>query len=131
MELSEKFLPIGSVVLLNNDNTKKIMITGFCSVADDNKETLYDYSGCLYPEGYLSSDSVVLFNHDQIKELIYTGYKCEEEEKFKQVLNEIVEKYNSGQIQIEDDNEEELEDDDEESTDEEDIDKEIEDLEYL
>lgn len=129
MELKEKFLPIGSIVLLNN-NTKKIMITGFCSVDDENKDILYDYSGCLYPEGYLSSDSVCLFNHDQIEELIYLGYECDEEQKFKDTLNEIVEKYNSGQIQIQD----EYEEDDEEEEDEpveEDIDKEIEDLEYL
>jgi len=63
--MSEKFLPIGTVVLLKGAE-KRIMITGFCTYVDDEQKTMYDYCGCLYPEGVLASDQVAIFNHDQI-----------------------------------------------------------------
>ena len=48
----EKYLPIGTVVLLKNTN-KKIMITGYLTASIDEKNSndeYYDYSGCLFPE---------------------------------------------------------------------------------
>lgn len=81
----EKFLPIGSVVLLNG-GTKKLMITGFCSEANDNKGKVYDYSACTYPEGFLTNNQIILFNHDDINQLIYIGYEDDEEIKFKDNL---------------------------------------------
>ena len=53
----EKYLPMGSVVLLK-DAKKRIMITGFCLETEDGK--MYDYTGCLYPEGYVSSEEYYL-----------------------------------------------------------------------
>ena len=66
------------------------MITGFCSVAQENQEKIYDYSGCVYPEGYLSSNQVCLFDHDQIDKIFFLGYEDEEEKAFKEKLNTIV-----------------------------------------
>ena len=83
----EKFLPVGTVVILK-DATKKLMITGFCSMTPDHKGELFDYTGCLYPEGLLSSDQICLFNHDQIKEVFFKGYANEEETEFKKKLDE-------------------------------------------
>ena len=40
-EVGEKFLPIGSVVMLKG-GTKRAMITGFCSVAQDDAQKTYD-----------------------------------------------------------------------------------------
>ena len=65
--MKERFLPIGTVVLLNG-GTKKVMITGFCSVAEDSPDKMWDYRGCPYPEGVLASEGVALFDHGQIKE---------------------------------------------------------------
>ena len=45
----EKYLPIGTVVMLKGGE-KRAMITGFCSVSEDDPEKIYDYNGCLYPE---------------------------------------------------------------------------------
>lgn len=95
MELKDKFLPIGSVVLLKGGN-KKIMVTGFCSVEGDN-EKIYDYCGCIYPEGYLSPSKICLFDHNQISELLYLGYSTEEDQNFKSSLNKLVEKYKNGE----------------------------------
>lgn len=92
MEKREKFLPVGSVVLLNGGK-KKIMITGFCSIAEDDKTRVYDYSGCIYPEGYLSSNQICLFDHEQIEEIYFIGYENEEEENFKKQLNEVFDEF--------------------------------------
>ena len=85
----EKYLPIGTVVLLKGGK-KRAMITGFCSVAQEKPDKIYDYSGCVYPEGYLSSNQVCLFDHDQIDRVFYVGYEDEEEKLFKEKLNRIV-----------------------------------------
>ncbi len=87
--MREKYLPIGTIVLLKGGK-KRAMITGFCSVAQENQEKVYDYSGCVYPEGYLSSNQVCLFDHDQIEKIFFVGYEDEEEIMFKQKLNQIV-----------------------------------------
>lgn len=87
--MKEKYLPIGTVVLLKGGK-KRAMITGFCSVAQENQDKIYDYSGCVYPEGYLSSNQVCLFDHDQIEKIFFVGYEDDEEKSFKDKLNTIV-----------------------------------------
>ena len=89
MKDTSKLLPIGSVVLLNN-GTKKIMITGFYSVAANDPDKVYDYCGCLFPEGIISSEQNLLFDHNQIVKVFYMGYKNDEDKEFKTKLNEIV-----------------------------------------
>lgn len=130
MEIKDKFLPIGSVVILKG-GTKKVMITGFCSIAETDRTQVYDYSGCIYPEGYLSSNQICLFNHDQIEELFFLGYENDEESEFKKSLADVVEKFKDGTITLSDnDFEEEIEIDDVD----EDIEEEnstVGDLEYL
>ena len=49
--MQEKYLPIGTVVLLKG-GSKRVMITGFCSVDGNESDVIYDYNGCVYPEGY-------------------------------------------------------------------------------
>lgn len=88
-----KYLPIGSVVLLKGGK-KRAMITGFCSVAQENQDKIYDYSGCVYPEGYLSSNQVCLFDHDQIEKIFFIGFEDDEEFRFKEKLNNIVSSLN-------------------------------------
>ena len=88
-EKYKKFLPIGSVVMLENA-TKRLMITGFYAAPKDDKTKVYDYSGCLYPEGIFSSEQNGLFNHDQIKTIYAIGYSDEEEKKFKEKLNDLI-----------------------------------------
>lgn len=84
---TNKFLPIGSIVLLKGA-TKRLMITGFCVIPDEDKNKIYDYSGCLYPEGIISNEQTALFNHDQIDKVFSIGYSDEEEIRFKAKLVE-------------------------------------------
>lgn len=117
MEMREKFLPIGSVVLLKGGK-KKLMITGFCSMAEDDRTKVYDYTGCIYPEGYLNSNQICLFDHEQIEEIFFIGYEDEEEKEFKDSLEELVIKFKEGLS----DGDFSDDDDDEFDEDEEDID---------
>ena len=56
-------LPIGTVVLLKN-STKKVMIIGFAQVSANDPSKVFDYVGCLFPEGYVGPDKTYLFNSD-------------------------------------------------------------------
>ncbi len=89
-EIGEKFLPIGTVVMLKG-GTKRAMITGFCSVAQEEEAKMYDYCGCIYPEGYVSSGQVCLFDHDQIEKVYYMGLVDDEEISFKGKLKTLLE----------------------------------------
>ena len=129
MENSERFLPIGSVVLLEG-GTKKAMITGFCSVAADDKNKIYDYTGCVYPEGYLSSNQICLFDHSQISKVFFVGYEDEEEKEFKKSLDLLIAEYENGELEIEDSDFVDDDNDDDDDEDEDEI-EESEDLEYL
>lgn len=95
-KIGRKFLPIGTVVLLKGA-TKRIMITGFCSVEKGKQDKMWDYSGCMYPEGFLSSDETCLFDHNQIEKVYYMGLKDDpEEKKFKKSLKELLKVSNLG-----------------------------------
>ena len=83
------FLTIGTVCRLEGGQ-KNIMIIGFCPVAEVPEKKMYDYCGCVYPEGVLSSDLNLVFDHSQIEEVLYPGYESEENTNFKQQLNDLL-----------------------------------------
>lgn len=81
MEIGEKYLPIGSVVLLKGGK-KKLMITGYCMKIEEEPDKIYDYNGCLFPEGEIKSNLTSVFDHKQIEEVFFVGYKNEETDEF-------------------------------------------------
>ena len=87
----EKYLPVGTVLLLK-EGTKRVVITGFCAMGKDHGEVIYDYTGCLYPEGMIDSNKMLMFNHDQIDKIYHLGLIDQEELTFKTKLKEIMEK---------------------------------------
>jgi hypothetical protein len=82
----KKYLPIGSVVLLT-DGEKTLMVYGRKQIHGETNE-LYDYVGCLYPEGNISPEYTYLFNHEDINEVVFTGYECDDETEFISILHE-------------------------------------------
>lgn len=76
----DKYLPIGSVVILKN-GTKRIMVYGRKQI-QVGTDTEWDYIGCLYPEGNINENYMYLFNHDQIHKVYFIGYQDAEEEAF-------------------------------------------------
>lgn len=84
----DKYLPIGSIVLLKEGN-KKIMIFGRKQIHIKSKE-MYDYVACFYPEGNINEDYTFLFNHEDINEVIFKGYEDNDEIEYNKKLNEVV-----------------------------------------
>ena len=72
-----QLLPIGSVVLLGNEDCRTL-IFGRC-YRDDKTGEEYDYVGCEYPAGIQSCDQVRLFNQRDIKIVFSIGYQDMEE----------------------------------------------------
>lgn len=97
---NDKFLPIGTVVLLKNA-TKKLMITSYAVYPTgkqyangklvETQRKVYDYGSCEYPIGILDFNTVHAFNHQDIKEICYLGYKTEEQQE---LSDKLIENYN-------------------------------------
>lgn len=87
MEMTNDFLPIGSIVRLEGGN-KKLMITGFCPMAEDEPEYVYDYCGCLYPEGVITSEENYVFDHEDIEEVSFIGFEDDEGKEYQKKINE-------------------------------------------
>ncbi len=90
----ERFLPIGSVVLLKNA-TKPVMITGYSIIGNANSENpeeitkkMYEYGCCVYPEGVLSTNLIGGFDHEQIEKILFVGYETESQAQISTLLNE-------------------------------------------
>lgn len=88
-EKFKKYLPIGSVVLMKGA-TKRVMITGYSVTSPDSGEKVWDYIGCLYPEGMIAQDKNLLFDHDQIDKIFALGYTDDEQKKFVAALDKAV-----------------------------------------
>ena len=73
----DKYLPIGSVVLLQG-GTKRIMIIGRRERARADGQA-WDYLACPYPEGFLGGDNAYLFDHEQIARVFFLGFQDGEE----------------------------------------------------
>lgn len=83
-------LPIGSVVSLK-EGTKRLMIIGRLQQNVRTKK-VYDYAGCLWPEGYMDKDSCYVFDHEDIDCLYYIGLQDIEEFNFRFELDEMIKK---------------------------------------
>ena len=86
---TEKLLPLGSVVLLE-EGLQKLLIVGRGAIYADQitgKDTFADYMAVLYPTG-LNPETTIFFNHENIDKIVFEGYSDEEEERFMEVYTE-------------------------------------------
>ena len=100
--MKDRFLPIGSVVMLNGGK-KEVMITSYCifptnvqikdGQAVQAERKMYEYGGCIYPEGILDSNVSCAFNHNQIAEVLHIGYETDKQKQLSKILNGGYEKY--------------------------------------
>ena len=74
-------LPIGSIVLLKKGR-KRLMIYGITPI-DQEVGKMYDYIGCLYPEGHIGEEYTYLFDHDSIETIDFLGYMDSEYQVFR------------------------------------------------
>ena len=101
--MEEKYLPIGTVVLLK-EATKRVMITGYASISPDTGDKVFDYSGCIFPEGFFDYNQVCVFDHEQIAEVFYKGLEDDEEKEFMVNLKEEIERVKTEGISTEESN---------------------------
>ncbi len=92
MDTKERFLPIGTVVMLKGGEVP-VMITSYCVYGTKDKEKIYDYGSCHYPQGILNPEIVHAFNHDKIDKVLYKGYETEDSKRLSKILNEGLKKY--------------------------------------
>lgn len=85
-ERFKKYLPLGSVVLMK-DAKKRVMVTGYCVKSPDSGEKIWDYIGCLWPEGMITPDKNLLFDHKDIARIFAIGYSDDEQKRFMSVLD--------------------------------------------
>lgn len=77
------YLPIGSVVQLQNGDTKVMVINRFPLYNNQGTIGYFDYSACLYPTGN-TDNQVYFFNHENIDKVWFEGYIDEVEEQLQE-----------------------------------------------
>ena len=85
--MKKDYLPIGSVVLLKGGN-KRVMICGRLQTREGSNE-IFDYCGCVFPEGIIRSNQMYFFNNNAIETLFFVGFQDEEELHYRNILNNI------------------------------------------
>lgn len=91
----EKLLSNGSIVLLKGGNKRlmiygrKQLVTGEGNEDKSNENTMYDYLGVPYPEGYINQEYTYVFNHSDIIDIVFHGYEDEEEDEFQKILEQV------------------------------------------
>ena len=74
----ERYLPIGSVVQLNNGEAKLMIINRFPLFNNNGTIGYFDYSACIYPLGN-NDNQVYFFNSEDIQRIWFEGYVDEQE----------------------------------------------------
>lgn len=78
-------LPLGTVVLLK-EATRYVVVIGY-SIVEQGKDKVWDYLGCPYPVGVVSTNSNLLFDKEQIEKIVHRGFSDEEGEKFRNQIS--------------------------------------------
>ena len=81
-----KYYPIGTVVVLK-DGTWPLMIYGRQQTRPKGYDEVYDYVGCLYPQGYIDKKYIVFFQHDDIDKVLHKGMDSSVEYDMEKMLH--------------------------------------------
>ena len=82
--MAKHIFPIGTVVLLKGA-AKRVMICGRFQKRQGD-DTLYDYSGCPFPEGLNRPSQMILFQNEDIAQLYFIGCQDQEELQYREAL---------------------------------------------
>ncbi|MDR2487584.1 MAG: DUF4176 domain-containing protein [Clostridiales Family XIII bacterium] len=74
-----EYLPLGSIVVMKGGIRKIMILARGLAVAVDDTTQIFDYGGCLYPEG-LMGDQILQFNPADIVKIVHKGFVDEDEE---------------------------------------------------
>ena len=73
-----EFLPLGSIVVIRGGIKKIMIIARALAVQIQDSPKVFDYAGCLYPEG-LIGDQILQFNHADIIKVVFKGFADDDE----------------------------------------------------
>ncbi len=86
--MSDRILPLGSVVNLKNGDGTKLIIVSRASIVNEHfGEVYYDYGGVLIPKGFSSPEEVYFFNKENVNEVLFEGYRNNDEIMFENDYN--------------------------------------------
>lgn len=89
--MSNKILPLGSVVTLRNGDGTELLIVSRASVVRDNDvEVYYDYGGVLIPQGMVTPDTVYFFNRENVQDILFKGFENDSERAFCEFYDEMI-----------------------------------------
>ena len=87
---SGDWIPIGSIISLN-DGTQKLMIIGKVqSALSEEGNMIYDYSAVLCPQGLIDPLETIAFDKSSIKRIYFIGYIDEQEASLNQQFDEFL-----------------------------------------
>ncbi|GAB6259507.1 MULTISPECIES: DUF4176 domain-containing protein [Peribacillus] len=87
IDKGNELLPIGTIVLLDIFS-QPLMVYGRMQQQAE-KDSVWEYVACPYPQGHISDESNVFFNHEQIKQVIFKGFESEGEKLMKEKLKSL------------------------------------------
>ena len=67
------------------------MIIGVCQRGGNDPEKIWDYTGVVFPEGFIAPDKMFMFNNEQIEQIFAMGYQDEEQLAFKKKIDVVIE----------------------------------------
>jgi hypothetical protein len=100
--MNEEYLPLGTIVRLNNSNAKVMIIARGSLYNKLGDFGYFDYSAVPYPFGLFDSNNVLFFNQEDVQEVIFKGYKDDEEAAYISDLVRTISEKNIQHLRIED-----------------------------
>ncbi|CAM3229673.1 DUF4176 domain-containing protein [Filibacter tadaridae] len=94
IDKGNELLPIGTVLKMDGVEPF-IMIYGRKQNQVDGDEKLWDYVGCPYPQGHISTNTNIFFQHEDIADVVFKGLETKGELAFRKELNRLLAKEES------------------------------------
>ena len=82
-------LSLGTVVKLKESEALYFMVIGYYPVEQET-EQLFEYSGLLYPQGFLNQGHIYMFNSQDIDSVVFQGYSDDESKEFREGIEGMV-----------------------------------------
>ena len=82
-----EYLPLGSIVIIRGGIKKTMIIARGLAVEIQGSTKVFDYAGCLYPEG-LMGDQILQFNHVDVAKVVFEGFVDDDESLMLSKLND-------------------------------------------
>jgi len=82
-----EYLPLGSIIVVRGGIKKIMIIARGLAVEVQGMVKVFDYAGCLFPEG-LMGDQILQFNHVDIFKVVHKGYTDDDESLMISKLND-------------------------------------------